>query len=240
MTPTAASTTYVPPPLPVRLGRASRALYTLFRDPSRLEQVFIIGESLNAGRIPGALAALEANPETRWILVERPMIDTAHVDLDALARLPDGTLGREYVRFLRDNHITPDVFTMPDIGDPRVAYVMCRIRQTHDLWHVLTGYTPDVIGELLLQVFTFAQLRVPSALAIAAIGSFRVLGRSPGYLRRVAVAYRRGRETRPLAAFRWEDHWSDRLEDLRGALACPPEEGPGAPQERAAGAARPN
>jgi ubiquinone biosynthesis protein COQ4 len=228
------TTRYVPPPLPLRIGRATRALYTLFRDPDRLEQVFIIGENLNASRFPDALEKLQADPETRW-LVERPrLIDTAHVDLDALARLPDGTLGREYVRFLRDNHITPDVFQLPTVADPRVAYLMLRIRQTHDLWHVLTGYTPDVVGELLLQVFTYAQIRVPSALAIAAVGSFRVLGRAPDYLHRVAVAYRRGRATRQLAAFPWEDHWAEPLSELRSRLHCPSE------AESPAAAPRPN
>src|SRR5581483_1426369 len=98
----------------------------------------------------------EKLPGGKRILEERPSIDREHVDFDALRRLPDGTLGREYVRFLDDNHITPDVFQKPEIGDDRIAYVMQRVRQTHDLWHVLTGYTPDVPGEILLQAFTYA------------------------------------------------------------------------------------
>jgi ubiquinone biosynthesis protein COQ4 len=142
------------------------------------------------------------------------------VDFAALERLPDGTLGREYVRFLRDNDITPDVFQMPARGDERVRYVEMRIRQTHDLWHVLTGYAPDVTGEVLLQAFTFAQLRAPSALAIAAMGTVRFGWRTPGFFRRLRAAVRGGKATRKLAAFRWEEHWGEPVEELRKELGC--------------------
>jgi len=195
----------------------------LARDPNRLEEVFVIGEALNAHRIPAMLASLEADPETRRLLEERPRIDTAHVDVAALERLPDGTLGREYARFLKDNHITPDVFKLPDIGDERLAYVMMRIRQTHDLWHVLTGYAPDVTGEVLLQAFTFAQLRAPSAFAIAAMGTLRFGWRTPGFFRRLRAAVRGGKATKKLAAFRWEDRWAEPVDRLRQELTCPVE-----------------
>ena len=215
------ASTYVVPPLHARLGRAGRALFALAVDPSRLEQVFVIGESLNAHRIPELLERLEADPETRRLLEERPRIDSAHVDFAALERLPDGTLGREYVRFLKDNAITPDVFQMPKIGDERMAYVMMRIRQTHDLWHVLTGYAPDVAGEVLLQAFTFAQLRAPSAFAIAAMGTLRFGWRTPGFFKRLRAAVRGGKATKKLAAFRWEEHWADPVNKLREELTCP-------------------
>jgi ubiquinone biosynthesis protein COQ4 len=48
--------------------------------------------------------------------------------------------------------------------------------------------------------------------------------RTPGFWRRFRVAFRRGRRARPLATFRWEDHWSEPVATLREELACPPEE----------------
>jgi ubiquinone biosynthesis protein COQ4 len=218
---TAPSSSYVVPPLRERLGRAGRALVNLAVDPNRLEQVFVIDEALNAARIPAMLEKLERDPETRRLLAERPRIDSAHVDFDALERLPDGTLGREYIRFLRDNDITPDVFQMPELGDERMAYAVMRMRQTHDLWHVLTGYAPDVTGEVLLQAFTFVQLRAPSALAITAMGTVRFGWRTPGFFRRLRAAVRGGRATKKLAAFRWEEHWAEPVEKLRQDLGCP-------------------
>jgi len=212
---------FVPEPLPRRLAEAARALADLARDPSRLDRVFDLGVALNAGRIPRILARLEADPETRRLLDEQPSIDSAHVDFDALERLPDGTLGREYVRFLRDNGISPDVFKRPNVGDDRVAFIMQRIRQTHDLWHVLTGYAPDLRGEILLQAFTYAQLRAPSALAITVLGLVRHGRGQRGFARDVRNAFRRGKAARKLATYRWENRWSAPLEDLRRELRCP-------------------
>ncbi len=209
-------------PLPERLYRAAQALLALARDPNQLERVFEIGEALNSRALPRILDAMAADPAVKRLLDERPAIDTKHVDFAALAALPDGTLGREYVRFLETNGINPDVFPKPNVADPRVSFVMQRIRQTHDLWHVLTGYTPDVGGEIVLQAFTFAQLRAPSALMIALMGAVRH-GRKERHLgRRMLDGYRRGKKTRSLATFYWEDHWQDPLDALRVDLACPP------------------
>lgn len=212
---------FVPPPLPKRLADAARALRDLSRDPTRLDRVFDVGVALNIGRFPKLLERMESDEEIKRLLAERPSIDSEHVDFDALEKLPDGTLGREYVRFLRDNGITPDVFKKPDVGDDRVAYVMQRIRQTHDLWHVLTGYAPDLRGEILLQAFTYAQLRAPSALAITMLGLLRHGRKSQGLLRDVGRAFRRGRATKKLATYRWEERWSTPLDALRRELACP-------------------
>jgi ubiquinone biosynthesis protein COQ4 len=203
-----------------RFAVAAGALWDLARDPGRLDRVFDLGVALNAGRMPRMIEKLENDDAGRRLLAEQPAIDSAHVDFDALARLPDGTLGREYVRFLRDNGITPDVFQRPPVADPRAAYLMQRIRQTHDLWHVLTGYTPDVRGEIILQAFTYAQLRAPSALMLTLLGLVR--HRSRGLWRAVKAGYRRGRATKPLALFRWETRWATPVEELRRELNCSP------------------
>ena len=67
---------------------------------------------------------------------------------------------------------TPDVFDGPPAGvtNERAAYVIQRLRQTHDLWHVVTGYDTDPASEVALQAFTYAQLRAPGSLVLAALG----------------------------------------------------------------------
>ncbi|MBN9168089.1 MAG: hypothetical protein BGO98_35195 [Myxococcales bacterium 68-20] len=177
---------------------------------------------LNAGSVARAVTRFGATDEGRRFFAERPRIDRAHVDFDMLRRLPDGTLGREYTRFLDDNGITPDAFEeLPKIGDERAAWIMLRMRQTHDLWHVLTGYAPDVRGEILLQAFTYAQIRVPSALVIAAFGSLRWMKLGRRHLADLRHAYRRGKATSFLPRFRWEEHWATPVSELRSMLACP-------------------
>lgn len=211
------------PSLPRRARTIVSTLGTLAVDPGRLDQVLVLASTVNLPAVARAMGRITEDAAGSAMLAERPRIDRKHVDFEALKRLPDGTLGREYVRFLDDNGITPDAFEdAPDVGDDRAAYVMLRMRQTHDLWHVLTGYTPDVRGEILLQAFTYSQTRAPSALLIALFGTVRWAFKWPGQRKALREAFERGKRTGFLPTFRWEDHWATPVTELRALLDCPP------------------
>ena len=210
-------------PLRIRAVRAARALGKLVRDPYDTEQVFELSTNINVGSIRRGLPRFYGSRNGQRLFDEDRSIDTRHVDLDALAALPDGTLGREYVRFLRDRDFSPDLFQAPEnVRDARAAYVMKRIRQTHDLWHLLTGHATNPAGEVALQAFTFGQLGAPSSLLIAVVGTFRGAGRRKTLPRETLEAYRAGRRAAPLAAFVWEDHWATPLDELRAQLGIVP------------------
>ncbi|MBX3200672.1 MAG: hypothetical protein KF894_21220 [Labilithrix sp.] len=215
----------LPPAVPSVVDRARTAfgaLLVLARDHGRLDQVLVMTQAINAGTVARAVQRFSETDEGRRLFAERPRIDRAHVDFDALRRLPDGTLGREYTRFLDDNGISPDAFEeLPAIGDERAALIMLRMRQTHDLWHVLTGYAPDVRGELLLQAFMYAQVRIPSALVLVAFGTLRWMKLERSYFAALRRAYRRGLAASFLPTFRWEEHWETPVDELRRSLACP-------------------
>jgi ubiquinone biosynthesis protein COQ4 len=221
--------TLAPRPLTVesslfaRLAVAAGAARVLVRDPSRLDQVLVFMQAVNLGSIRRRIREIDAMPGAQVLLREQPRIDARHVDYDALERLPDGTLGREYVRFLRTNGITPEPFEkLPEIGDARAAYLVLRLRQTHDLWHVVTGYGPDVQGEILLQAFTFAQMRAPGSALIAIFGSLRYARKIAGHARALWRAYRRGKTAKPFAPFAWEEHFATPVTEVRAMLACAP------------------
>jgi ubiquinone biosynthesis protein COQ4 len=211
--------------VPSALSRARSALAAariLARDHTRLDQALVFIEAVNIGKVVRLASKLGDDAEGTRLLSERPRIDRKHVDFDALRALPDGSLGREYTRFLDQNGITPDAFEeLPGVGDERIAWIMLRMRQTHDLWHVLTGYAPDVLGEVRLQAFTFAQTGAPSAIALTLFGALRWTFRAEGNYREIVRAYRRGKATRFLPTFRWEDEWATPLEELRARLGCP-------------------
>jgi ubiquinone biosynthesis protein COQ4 len=207
----------------VRWSRGLVALSRLMRDPDDTEQVFVAGVNLGRSALPHILENLGDSADGRRILSSRPAIDSTTLDLEALLALPRGTLGREYAHFLRSRGLTPDLFRAPgQVRDEEARFVVQRIRQTHDLWHVLTGYETDVPGEVELQAFTFAQLRSPLSLLIAVFGTLRMAVRKPFFVRRALAAYRRGVRTAFLLSTPWEERWDRPVVELRRELGVSP------------------
>jgi len=187
-----------------RLGIALRALARLAQDPNDTSQVFLLGLSLNARRFPELLTRMLLDDEGLRLLREQPSIDSSAIDYDALRALPADTLGGAYVRFLDDNGLDPDTFGAPPALPSVPAYVAKRLRQSHDLWHVVTGYGPDVPGEVALQAFTYAVTHMPSARLIALTGVLRHALREPRIAGMALEGYRRGKRAAFLPTVRWE------------------------------------
>ncbi len=202
-----------------RLRVAATALTRLMRNPDDTVEVFLLGITLNAPRLPAFIGRIAADPSGLALLSERPGLDSRSVDWAKLRALPASTLGGAYTRYLDDNGLDPDLFQAPPSLPAIPRWVAQRVRQTHDLWHVLTGYAPDVPGELALQAFTYAQLRMPSAWLIAVLGT---LLRAPGSARRVWDGYRRGQAASFLPVVRFEDLWEKDLEEVRAMLGVEP------------------
>lgn len=206
-------------PRRVRLRRAFGALRKVVADPEQTEAVLEFFEYMNAGSSDKRVTRFYAEPGAEALFAARRAIDSRSVDLDALAALPPGTLGHEYVRFLRERGLSPDVFQAPErTTDIRGAYVAQRFRQTHDLWHVVVGFDTDPSSEIALQAFMFGQIGAPATGILAAVGTLRaaMLGHRIG--RAALAAYRRGRASRYMGAFPWEDHWATPVAELRVRL----------------------
>ena len=162
------------------------------------------------------------DPEGRRLLDERKTID---VDLDALARLPRGTLGREFVRFLRDNGLEPFSYTHPVSTDGQFLYK--RYRETHDLHHVVTGYGADPLGEIELQAFYCGNLGLRHAGLIGLLSLVTPptrgdeLGAKPSVLQRLRAAYHRGKASRPLLAVHFDELWDRSVAELAGQICAP-------------------
>jgi ubiquinone biosynthesis protein COQ4 len=210
----------------LRWTRALSALRMVLADPDRTDQVLEFLGLVNSG--PSTSARIErffTDPAAQTLYDEHRAIDSRTVDLDALAALPEGTLGHAYAKFLRSRGLTPEVFdgSPPGIRDPRLAYVVQRMRQTHDLWHVVTGCDTDPAGEIALQAFTFAQVRAPGNAILAVTGALRGVREKPGIVRDMIALYRRGLRANRLPSFAWEDHWATPLAEVRAMLGLPVE-----------------
>lgn len=164
---------------------------------------------------PGQLSALEAaQPEIAALFVEGydPQLDPARLE-----RLPDGTLGREYLRFLRANRIDPlgELLAMKQPTN-FAEYLFRRAYKLHDVLHVALGCDATVLGEVRILAYTLGQARggavQPPALALAVLFLHLALRKPrdlPEAVRLAAEWQALGERSRPYASFRFED-WMDR------------------------------
>lgn len=96
------------------------------------------------------------------------------LDLEEMAKLPEGSLGRSYRDWIVDNNLTAAIATDYRVfhealessgmlaGMPAsMKYAVLRGFQTHDFQHVVTGYNSKPQGEIALQAFCLAQLHFP-------------------------------------------------------------------------------
>ncbi|MBM70571.1 MAG: hypothetical protein CME43_13970 [Haliea sp.] len=70
-------------------------------------------------------------------------------DLQALAELPEGTLGREYQKMLAEQGLQADFLPFESTATD-YDYFHRRHSQTHDIEHLVVGYRYDPLGEFAL------------------------------------------------------------------------------------------
>ncbi len=212
-------------PSEIRVGDAFRALRALLQDPDDTAQAFRVVDALSGRNGQRTLARLRRSKSGKELLRDHPDLLPRLTDRAALLALPDGTLGREYLRFLDSEGITAEGLTQaseegrrsmkPEV-DPDLYFLRDRLRDSHDLWHTVTGYKGDLLGEASLLAFSFAQtwnLGV-GLIVLAAL----VQGRDPGVRKLVATGFARGLRSAWLPAIRWEELLDRPLEDVRRRL----------------------
>ncbi|AKJ00819.1 Hypothetical protein AA314_02445 [Archangium gephyra] len=227
------------PPLDPKLVLPENAsLFTRLRVATRLLKVIPgnegnpdYGQTLNICLDLNVYATLvqrlQRSEDGRRMLTERPSLEAKDLDLAALERLPEGTLGHAYARYYRDNTISPFETTLKIKND--IDYIGKRYRETHDVLHLLTGYGTDVVGEMELQAYVLGNLGIHTAKLIVAFGTLGQLKQPRSgvarseYLRRVWAAYHRGRASRLFLDFWFEEHWEAPVSELRARLCAPVE-----------------
>jgi ubiquinone biosynthesis protein COQ4 len=221
-----------PPARPVEWIRALRALRELLAYPDRTEKAFEIFLALDGDSEERRFRRLLADPQGAQLVAERPSLLDRLGDRAGLAALPDGSLGRAYLAYLErtgldlksemEAHAAAIGQRLPVLDSAREWY---RVRGIllHDLWHVLTEYGTDDLGEAALLAFTHAQvggranrfLMVGATLRAAA-------GQGIGFVRYMVQAWRRGRRARRLIALPYEALLAEPLDNVRQLAAIEP------------------
>ncbi|NWW35276.1 COQ4 protein, partial [Horornis vulcanius] len=156
---------------------------------------------------------------------ERPRIRLSTLDMARLQGLPDGSLGREYVRFLEDNKVSPDTRMPPKfVDDEELAYVIQRYREVHDLMHTLLGMPTNMLGEVVVKWFEAIQTGLPMCVLGAAFGPVRLSTRKLQVLATELVpwAIRSGLNASCVLNVYYEQRWEQPVESLREELGIFP------------------
>jgi len=215
---------------PFELFRMLRNFVITVWDPTRSDIQDgiqkLVYEGLREVR-PEQVRELEASsPELEALFREGYDPELAETQLE---RLPDGTLGREYLRFLRANGLTP-LRTLLAMGEPRSLpeYLARRAYKLHDLMHVVLGADATVLGEVRIVSYTLGQTRKPGARApaMALAVLFMNIGlRRPHEMReaiRLAAEWLAvGERTAWHVTWRVEDHLQKPVAEVRAAMLTP-------------------
>lgn len=214
---------------PMEFRKAWRALQALIADPEDTKQVFTIMRALTGKSFYKQYLKFKANETGQRILTqERDLLQTL-ANREALMALPEGSLGKTYIDFMEREGITAeglveaseDAYT--DFTDKNMERYAMRTREMHDLWHVVTGYGRDGLGEVCVVAFSYAQTKSLGFAAIALMGAYDFSRKFPGnrIFRAAWQAYRTGRHAKWFPGQDWEHLLTLPLTDVRTMLNIP-------------------
>ena len=151
----------------IRPIEAWRGIRELIKNPDDTGQVFRIIRALSGNAFERCFQRFEASPTGAKILSDNRSLVSRLSDRDYLLSLPVGSLGRVYADFVEREQITASGLVDASNEAPPENAVDCprrtlfgeRLRDQHDLWHVVTGYGRDLVGEAALLAFTYRQTR---------------------------------------------------------------------------------
>lgn len=150
-------------------------------------------------------------------------------DIDELLKLPFHTLGFAYATHMKKYNFKSDFFLLgrglqgkdlSQVFKSKTKYIRFRLSQTHDIWHVLTGFDTSVIGEAGIEGFYFGQFYSGyyAALFVLTLTAALLRRQFDSFEKAVEFFFhgmQNGRQSKFLLTVKWECHWADDLEEVR-------------------------
>jgi ubiquinone biosynthesis protein COQ4 len=197
-----------------------KGVLSLIRDPQQTDSVYDIEDGMkHSAAMAAATRQMMAQPEIAALAAERYLAVTP--DIPKLLEYPPDSLGYAYAKYIDTASFDPGFYRSMTVEDD-TSYLLLRLRQTHDLWHVVTGFSTNVPGELGLKAFELAQTRRTMAGILIAGGFIKCLLQTPDeldqLLNNISRGYRMGLQAKPLLAQKWEENWDRSLSEWRSKL----------------------
>jgi ubiquinone biosynthesis protein Coq4 len=141
------------------------------------QNVFDIDDLLiDSPQMQKCLQVVRNDPASSQLLDERYL--GPEFDLEALLQYPKGSLGWTYAKVLSTLHYDPQFYRKREIKTD-ADYITHRMRKTHDLHHILTGFSFDDFGEFGVISVSIGQIQYPTFQLICLLGSFLTFVMAP-------------------------------------------------------------
>ena len=210
--------------------QALRAVRRLIADPEDTRQVFIIIAAMRGRSAGKVFDRFRKSATGSEILRERRTLLDALQDSEALGRLAPGSLGRAYLDFMKEEDLSAEGLVAPsqvwgsEALSPDMQLFRERMRDMHDLNHVMTGYGRDRLGELCLLAFMLSHTRNLGMAMVVLMGTARAArGPHGGRARRAVIqAWLHGRQARWMPGQDWENMLAQPLALLRFQVRIEP------------------
>lgn len=160
--------------------RAVRSFQALIKDKEDTSLVFKIFESLPSGSFMGRVRDLCLSQRGEMLRQTEPALPEILDDHTSLRRTPKGSLAHAYCDFMEAEGLSAAglVAEAESLGRTKypdlVQWFMERSRDTHDLFHILTGYGRDALGEQCVLLFTHGQSPSQGHLLIGYAGAANI------------------------------------------------------------------
>jgi ubiquinone biosynthesis protein COQ4 len=211
--------------------RAVRSFQALIKDKEDTSLVFKIFESLPSKTFLPRVRELALSLQGEALRAHEPRLPEILDDHAALRRTPKGSLAHAYCDFMEAEGLSAAglVAEAEKLGRAKypdlVQWFMERSRDTHDLFHVLTGYGRDALGEQCVLLFTHGQSPSQGHLLIGYAGAANikkmVKGSRAPIFGAVRQAHRTGKGAPRLIDQSIRELLARPLEDVRRDLSIP-------------------
>lgn len=170
------------PALRYNFPKAWRHFKELLKDKENTAEVSLIFQALPWLGAYDAGKAFLSSERGKAVRAKEPSLVPILDDHAALRRMPAGSLAHAYCDFMEREGLTAqglveelDRYRTPDMYyDDQVEWYFNRLRDTHDLLHVLSGFGRDALGEQCVLAFTYSQQPAFAHLFLGYAGAFEI------------------------------------------------------------------
>ncbi len=162
------------------LPKAVGHFRNLMRDKEDTSEVFKIFEALPSKNFMPRVRSLMLSDWGEKLRASEPNLPDILDDHAELRKTPKGSVAHAYCDFMEREGLTAAglVAESDALGRPKyndlVQWFGDRSRDTHDLFHVLTGYGRDALGEQCVLLFTYGQSPSHGHLLIGYAGALNI------------------------------------------------------------------